>query len=226
MTVMGVNCSGSSANAFCTKRLMTSGPAARRRGVAVGRCIRDGRAASRSGRARAVLDDDGCSPALGESRADDPRDRVGRAPGGERYDDGTLRRGKRRGRRGHRDGRTKGVAGIVRAWSGPELDRGLVVRQRPDHEALQAALREVAARRREQLAAEAQPLEFRPQVKLVDLAVVVEAARAVAAVVGVARDRIAEGEDGDPAAFADGSSHQSGPRRLISRSSSAPGMMP
>ena len=85
-----------------------------------------------------------------------------------------------------------------------ELDRGLVVRQRPDHEALQAALREVAARRREQLAAEAEPLEFRPQIELVDLAVVVEAARAVAAVVGVARDRIAEREDRDAAALADG----------------------
>src|SRR5215510_5102540 len=66
-----------------------------------------------------------------------------------------------------------------------EADGRLVVRQRPDHEALQPALHQVAARRGEQLAAEAQPLEFGTQIKLVDLTVVVEAARAVAAVVGI-----------------------------------------
>src|SRR5262245_59778277 len=71
---------------------------------------------------------------------------------------------------------------------GVETDRGLVIRQRPDHEAAEPALGEVAAGCVEQLAAEAQPLEFRPQVELVDLAVVVEAAGAVAAVIGVARN--------------------------------------
>src|SRR5215472_1624291 len=49
-----------------------------------------------------------------------------------------------------------------------EADRRLVVRERPDHQALQAALHQVAPRRGEQLAAEAEALEFRPQVKLVD----------------------------------------------------------
>src|SRR6516162_3866414 len=53
-----------------------------------------------------------------------------------------------------------------------EADRRLVVRERPDHQALQSALHQVAPRRGEQLAAEAEALEFRPQVKLVDLAVV------------------------------------------------------
>src|SRR5947207_2825855 len=75
-----------------------------------------------------------------------------------------------------------------------EADRRLVVGQRPDHQAVQSALHEVATRGGEQLAAEAETLEFRPQIKLVDLAVVVQAARAVAAVVGVARDAIAESQ--------------------------------
>ena len=68
-----------------------------------------------------------------------------------------------------------------------ELHRRIVVGQRPDHEALQSALGEVAARRGEQPAAEAQALVLRAQIELVDLAVVEQAARAVAAVVGVAR---------------------------------------
>src|SRR5262249_34330431 len=78
----------------------------------------------------------------------------------------------------------------------------LVVRQRPDHQAWQAALPEVAACGGKELASEAEALEFRPQVELVDLAVVVEAARAVAAVVGVAGDAFAEGEHCNPAALA------------------------
>src|SRR5882757_5972747 len=85
-----------------------------------------------------------------------------------------------------------------------EADRGLVVRQRPDHQALQAALLQVASRRREQPTAEAEPLEFRSQIKLVDLAIVVEAAGAIAAVVGVAGDAIPERQHGDAATFADG----------------------
>ena len=84
-----------------------------------------------------------------------------------------------------------------------ELDRGFVVRQRPHHEALQAALREVLARRGEELAAEAEPLEFRAQVDFVDFAIVVEAACAVAAIVGVPGHAVAEGDDRDPTAFAD-----------------------
>src|SRR5258708_37098597 len=51
-----------------------------------------------------------------------------------------------------------------------EADRRLVVRERPEHQTLQAALHQVAPRRGEQLAAEAEALEFRPQVELVDLA--------------------------------------------------------
>ena len=85
-----------------------------------------------------------------------------------------------------------------------EFHRRLVVGQRPDHEALQAALHQILARGGEQSAAEAEPLEFRTQIKLVDFAVIEQAARAVAAVIGVAGDRLAELQDGDAAAFADG----------------------
>src|SRR5262249_13232894 len=46
--------------------------------------------------------------------------------------------------------------------------------------------------------------EFRPQIELVDFAVVVEAAGAVAAVIGVARDLVAELQQRDAAALADG----------------------
>ena len=62
---------------------------------------------------------------------------------------------------------------------------------------------EILARGGEQPAAEAEALEFGPQIKLVDLAVVEQAASAVAAVVGVAGDLVAELQDGDAAAFAD-----------------------
>src|SRR5229473_1989235 len=85
-----------------------------------------------------------------------------------------------------------------------EADRRLVVRERPEHQALQAALHQVAPRRGEQLAAEAEALEFRPQIELVDLAVVVQAAGAVATIVGVAGDAFAERQHRDPAALADG----------------------
>ncbi len=85
-----------------------------------------------------------------------------------------------------------------------EADRGLVVGQSPDHQALQPALLEVAARGREQPPAEAQPLKLGTQVELVDLAVIVEAAGAVASVIGISGDTIAERENGDPAALADG----------------------
>src|SRR5580700_9711787 len=53
-----------------------------------------------------------------------------------------------------------------------EFYRRFVVRQRPHDEAANPALGEVAPRRREQPATEAEALEFRPQVKLVDLAVI------------------------------------------------------
>src|SRR5258708_18796879 len=78
-----------------------------------------------------------------------------------------------------------------------ELHRGLVVGQRPDHQALQSALRQIAPRRGEQPAAETQALILRAQIQLVDLAVIEQAARAVAAVVGVARDVVAERENGN-----------------------------
>src|SRR6266702_4962388 len=56
-----------------------------------------------------------------------------------------------------------------------EIRRRLVVGQRPDHHALQTALPEIAPRRGEQPAAEAEALKLGSQVKLVDLAVEVEA---------------------------------------------------
>src|SRR5262249_6879897 len=58
-------------------------------------------------------------------------------------------------------------------------------------------------RRREQPPAEAEPLELGTQVELVDLAVELQAARPVAAVVGVARDGVAERHERDAAALAD-----------------------
>ena len=79
----------------------------------------------------------------------------------------------------------------------------VVVGKRPHHQALQAALDQILARGGEQAAAEAQSLEFGPQIKLVDLAVVEQAARAVASVIGVAGNAVAELQDGDAAAFAD-----------------------
>ena len=85
-----------------------------------------------------------------------------------------------------------------------ERDRRLVVAERPDHEALQSALRQIATRGREQPAAEAEALEFRAEIKLVDLAVIEQAARAIAPVVGITRDSIAELQQRDAASFGDG----------------------
>src|SRR5664280_320698 len=85
-----------------------------------------------------------------------------------------------------------------------EFHRRLVIGQRPHHQALQAALHEVLARGGEQAAAEAQPLELRTQIKLVDFAVIEQAARPIAPVVGVASNLVAELQDGDAAALADG----------------------
>src|SRR6185312_10476149 len=76
-----------------------------------------------------------------------------------------------------------------------ELDGGLVVRQRPYHQAFLLALHEVAPRRHEQPAAEAEALKLGAQVKLVDLALILQAAGAVVAVVGIARHRVAEGQE-------------------------------
>src|SRR5262245_22277095 len=72
-----------------------------------------------------------------------------------------------------------------------ELDRRLVVGQRPDHQALEPALRKIAAGGGEKTAPEAQPLKLRPQVDLVDLAVIKQAARPVASVIGVAGNAVA-----------------------------------
>src|SRR5262249_25265763 len=83
-----------------------------------------------------------------------------------------------------------------------EADGRLVVRERPDHQALQPTLHQVAPRRGEQLAAEAETLEFRPQVELVDFAVVIQAARAVAPVIGITGHAFPERQHHDPAAFA------------------------
>ena len=62
---------------------------------------------------------------------------------------------------------------------------------------------EVAPGGGEQPAAEAEALEFRTQIKLVDLAFEMQAAGAVAAVIGVARDLVAEHQHADAAALAD-----------------------
>src|SRR6185436_18728326 len=85
-----------------------------------------------------------------------------------------------------------------------EPDRRLVVGQRPDHQALEPALREVAPRRSEQPPPETQPLEFGAKVKLVDLAIVEQAARAIAPIVRIARDAIAELQERDAAPLGDG----------------------
>src|SRR6478672_11920216 len=84
-----------------------------------------------------------------------------------------------------------------------ELGRQIIVGKRPDYHALQAALRQIASRGIEQAAAEAEALEFRAQIKLVDLAFEVQAAGAVAAVIGIARDLVAEHQHADAAALAD-----------------------
>src|SRR6266404_324573 len=84
-----------------------------------------------------------------------------------------------------------------------EFRGGVVIGQRPDHHALQPALHQVAPSGGEQAAAEAEALEFRPQIELVDLALEMQAAGAVAAVIGVARDLVAEHQHADAAAFAD-----------------------
>src|SRR5207249_10955986 len=82
--------------------------------------------------------------------------------------------------------------------------RRLVVGERPDDEALQPALRKVAPRRREQAAAKPQPLKFRAEVKLVDFAVVKKTACAIAAVIRITGNAIAELQQRDAAALGDG----------------------
>src|SRR5580700_10658190 len=84
-----------------------------------------------------------------------------------------------------------------------KLDGGLVFRQRPHDQRFQSALRQVAPCGGKEPPAKAQPLEFRPQIELVDLAVIIEAARPIAPVIGVARYLVAELQEGDAAAFAD-----------------------
>src|SRR5262249_55494364 len=85
-----------------------------------------------------------------------------------------------------------------------ELDRRVVVRQSPNDQAFQTALGEVAAGRGKKTAAEAKPLNLRPQVDLVNLAVVEQAARPIASVIGIASDAVAEPEKGNAAALANG----------------------
>src|SRR5947207_733940 len=82
-----------------------------------------------------------------------------------------------------------------------EFRRRVVVGERPDHHALQPALHQIAPGRGEEAAAEAEALEFRPQIELVNLALEMQAAGAVAAVVGVAGDLVAEHQHADAAAF-------------------------
>src|SRR4249920_1561342 len=85
-----------------------------------------------------------------------------------------------------------------------KADGRLVVGERPDHETLQPALRQVTSCRGEELAAEAEALKLGAQIQLVDLTVIIQAAGAVATVVGIARDGLAEGKHGDAAALANG----------------------
>src|SRR3954452_5036488 len=82
-----------------------------------------------------------------------------------------------------------------------KLGRGVVVGERPNHHALKSALHQIAPCGGEQSPADPEPLKLRPQVKLVDLAFELQAARAVAAVVGVASDFVAEHQHADAAAF-------------------------
>src|SRR5262249_4409486 len=82
-----------------------------------------------------------------------------------------------------------------------ELNRRLVVRQSPDDQAFQTALGEVAASRGKKTAAEAKPLQLRPQLVFVTLAVLEQAARPIAPVVGIAGDAVAEPEKGNAAAL-------------------------
>src|SRR5215813_7645051 len=81
-----------------------------------------------------------------------------------------------------------------------ETDGVFIVGQRPDHEAAHPALAQIASRRLKQLAAKAETLKFGPEIKLINLAVVIQAAGAVASVVGVARDCVAEHQNGNAAA--------------------------
>src|SRR5262245_9279133 len=48
-----------------------------------------------------------------------------------------------------------------------EIDRGFIVGQCPDHQAVHAALSEIAPRRLKQLAAKAETLKFGPQIELI-----------------------------------------------------------
>src|SRR5262249_48334590 len=74
---------------------------------------------------------------------------------------------------------------------------------RPNHHALQPALSEVALGGGEQAAAKTEPLEFRPQIELVNLALEMQAACTVTAVISIARDLVAEHQHADAAALAD-----------------------
>ena len=87
-----------------------------------------------------------------------------------------------------------------------KLHGGVVLRQCPHDQGFESALREIAARRGEQPAAKAQALEFGPQIQLVDLAVIMQAARPIASVIGIAGDFVAELQERDAAALADGCS--------------------
>src|SRR5882724_3429693 len=84
-----------------------------------------------------------------------------------------------------------------------EFGRMYVVGERPDHHALQAALHQVALGRGEKPSAETEALKLGAQIELVDLAFEMQAARAVAAVIGIARDLVAEHQHADAAALAD-----------------------
>src|SRR5712675_395355 len=97
----------------------------------------------------------------------------------------------------------RGAGDHAAAEGAVEFRRRIVVGERPDHHALQPALHQIAPGGGEQAAAKAEALEFRPQVELVDLAFEVQAAGAVAAVVGVAGDLVAEHQHADAAALAD-----------------------
>jgi hypothetical protein len=85
-----------------------------------------------------------------------------------------------------------------------EFDGRVVVGQRPHHQAFETALAEVAPCCGEQTPAKAQSLEFGPQIELVNFSVVRQATGAVAPIIRVTGNPVAEHEQRDATAFTNG----------------------
>src|SRR5262249_44031190 len=84
-----------------------------------------------------------------------------------------------------------------------ETNRRGIIRQCPNHHALDAALRQVASCRRKQAAPEAETLKLRSQVELVDFSLVSQASRPVPAIVSIACNSIPECHYRNSATLAD-----------------------